>query len=356
MIQAAGAVVLIFINLIIYFLFGLILVPKKRKNAFSVTETVLAGFFFYYFLFDVFCIPIMLLFRPLSWLTYIWAAAVVIVSVISLSVSLGVLRRKNSDLMKYINDNRRILITVFIITCILAFVIIYNYQFTLDAAYYVANVTTSLETNTLNIYDPYTGDWQDHFEMRYFFAAFPLNDAVFCNIFKIHPLVWCKTTMAGVTVFLTNMVLFMTGKKLFKGDHLKCLMFVFFADLMNFFFITIFTTSTFLMTRTYEGKSLLANVVLPAVFYIYLKLFENEKDLGSWGLLFLAAIGSPVLSSSANMLMPAMIAVTILPLALVKKNWKIVPMSLICMLPGLALMLTYVAYVKGIFVFHTYPG
>ena len=356
MIQAAGAIVLIFFNLIIFFLFGLILVPKKKKNGFSVTETVLAGFFFYYFLFDVFCIPVMLLFRPLLWLTYIWGAVVILVSVISLLTSMGTLRKKFSDITKYLSRNFWILFTVFVITGILAFIIIYNYQFTLDAAYYVANVTTSLETDTLNIYDPYTGDWQDHFEMRYFFAAFPLNDAVFCNIFKIHPLVWCKTTMAGVTVFLTNMVLFMTGKKLFKDDHLKCLGFIFIADLMNFFFITIFTTSTFLLTRTYEGKSLLANVVLPAVFYIYLKLFENEKDFRSWALLFLAAIGSPVLSSSANMLMPAMIAVTILPLAFVKKNWKVVPVSLICMLPGLALMLTYVAYVKGIFVLHTYPG
>ncbi len=356
MIQATGAVFLIFFNLGLYFIFGCLITPKKKEKGFCVTETVLTGFFFYYFLFDVFCIPVMLLYRPLRVLTCIWGGVMGIVALLFILFSFKAVKEKLKSLHVYIRENLFLIAGTFILTCVLAFIVIYNYQFTLDAAYYVANVTTSLQTDTLNIYDPYTGDWQDHFEMRYFFAAFPLNDAVLCDIFRIHPLVWCKTTMAGVTVFLTNMVLFMTGKKLFGNNGKKILAFIFFADLMNFFFITIFTTSTFLLTRTYEGKSLLANVVLPAIFYIYLKLYEDVNDRRAWGMLFLTALGAPVLSSSSNMLIPAMTAVTILPLAVVKKNFKVVLRSAFCMLPGVALMLMYVAYVRGIFVIHTYPG
>ena len=358
MIKAASAALLIFFNLGLYFLFGLLITPGKKKKAgdVSVTEVILSGFFFYYFLFDLFCLPVMLLYRPLSVLTRLWAGVLIVVSVASMVLSRSFLKQKLSVLAGYLKKNLIPLLIILLITVALTLIIVLNYQFTLDAAYYVANVTTSLQTDTLNIYDPYTGDWQDHFEMRYFFAAFPLNDAVLCDIFNVHPLIWCKTTMAGVTVFLTNMVLFMTGRKLFKDDHFKTALFVFLADFMNFFFITIYTTSTFLLTRTYEGKSLLANVVLPSVFYIYIRLFEDESDRYSWGMLFLLAIGAPVLSSSANMLIPAMIAVTILPLALVKKNLKVVPRSLLCMLPGLILMLVYVAYVRGMFVIHTYPG
>ena len=355
MIIAAKAVLFMFLNLILYFLFGMLVTVKRRKDDFSVTEAVFTGFFLYYFLFTLFCIPVMLKWRPLSMLTRIWGAVMIAVCVISVIFSVRIFKKKFPKCIKYIAENKFFLLGIVLITVIQAFIIIYNYQFTLDAAYYVANVTTSIETDTLNIYDPYTGDWQDHFEMRYFFATFPLNDAVLCDILKIHPLIWCKSVMAGTSVILTNMVLFMIGKKLFLGDHKKILLFMFFSDIMDFFFITIFTTSTFLVTRTYEGKCLLANVVLPGMFYIYLKLFENTKDRHAWLMLLLVALGSPVLSSSSNMLVPAMIAVTILPLTVLKKDWTVTVKSVLCMLPGIIMLLTYAAYVKGMFVLYTYP-
>ncbi len=125
---------------------------------------------------------------------------------------------------------------------------------------------------------------------------------------------------------------------------------------MNFFFTTIFTPSVFLTTRTYEGKCLLANVVLPGIFYIYINILEDARKTENWLLLFLVAMGAPVLSSSSNMLIPAMIAITILPLSIIKKDLSIALKSFVCMIPGVILVLVYVAYVKGIFVIHTYPG
>ena len=355
MIRAGIAVLLMILNLILYFFFGMLVMPKKGDRRICVSEAVFAGFFLYYFLFALVCIPIMYKWRPLSMLTGIWGTAVPVICAVSFIVSFRSLKKNLPAFTEYLKKNLPYLAAFLVITVVMVIIVVCNYQFTLDAAYYVANVTTSLQTDTLNIYDPYTGAWQDHFEMRYFFAVFPLNDAVFCSIFKIHPLIWCKTTIAGDAIILTNLVLFMTGKRLFRGDHAKTLLFVLFADVMNFFFITIYTTSTFLLTRTYEGKSLLGNVVLPGVFYIYMRLSEDQKSLYNWGLLFLVAIGSPVLSSSSNMLIPAMIAVTIMPLCILKRDITVIFKSLVCMLPEVILMLTYVAYVKGKFVFYTYP-
>ncbi len=355
MILTGTAVLLIFFNLILYFLFGSAISAIGKKEAPSVTKAVFTGFFLYYLLFAVFCIPVMLKWRPMSLLTRIWTGVILIICIFSLVFCIRKYRVKLKGLSEYIRENRYSLLLIIALTAIEAFIIIYNYQFTLDAAYYVANVTTSLETDTLNIYDPYTGDWQDHFEMRYFFAVFPLNDAVMCDLFNIHPLIWCKTTMTGTAVVLTNMVLYMTGKKLFDGNMAKNTLFIAFAAVMNFFFITIFTPSDFLVTRTYEGKCLLANVVLPGVFYIYINILEDAKSKENWLLLLLVCLGSPVLSSSSNMLLPAMIGLTILPLCIIKKDITIAFKSLVCMLPGIALMLMYVAYVKGMFVLYTYP-
>lgn len=367
MIQAAAAVGLIALNFILYFLFGSVLTGAWRRNSkdaicadsgnksMSLTETVFAGLFFYYLLFALCCIPVMLRWRPLHVLTSIWLFVVIAAAVI------GAIRARKSFFMAYKRASdflcRHALAFLFIALLTVAFaaVVLFSYQFTLDASYYVGSVTTALRTDTVNMYDPFTGNWLDHYEMRYFFATFPMNDAVMCSLLHIHPLLWCKITMAGTAIIMTVMVLYMLGRRLFDTDMRKITVFILFAVIANFFMITIYTTSAFLTTRTYEGKCLLANVVLPGIFYIYMRLLEDVKDKRAWLLLFLVAIGSPVLSSSANMLVPAMIGVTILPLVVLRRDLTVIPKALVCMLPGIALTLIYILYVKNIVVFYTYP-
>lgn len=355
MIKVGIAVLMMFFNFILYFVFGSLITGRAKRTHFSVTGTVFAGFFLYYTLFTMCCIPVMLKWRPLSLLSNIWTGVCAAVLVAAVILSFRTWKKKALELALFLQDNLAFVLGMFIITAVESVIIIYNYQFTLDAAYYVANVTTSLQTDTMNIYDPYTGDWMDHFEMRYFFATYPMNDAVMCRIFGIHPLIWTKMTMTGTTVMLTNMMYYMTGNKLFHGEKDRIFLMTFFAGLMNFFFITIFTASNFLLTRTYEGKCILGNVVLPGVIYIYINMLEDTKKKSNWLLLFILCLGAPVLSSSSNMLLPAMIAVTLFPMAFIKKDWTVIPKSIVCMIPCVALLLMYVAYVKGMFVFYTYP-
>ncbi len=357
MLQAVFPVLLIAVNLILYFLFGAALCCSKRKEL-SLTRTLFAGLFFYYFLFSLCCIPVMLRWRPLHVLTSIWTAVVVTVTVIGVFRAFRAGKSFLDPIKKagaFLSEHLAAFLIIAAAAVGFAAVILCSYQFTLDASYYVGSVTTALQTDTVNMYDPFTGEWLDHYEMRYFFATFPMNDAVLCSLLNIHPLLWCKITMAGTAMAMTAVVLYMTGRQLFLSDMKKTALFIIFALTANFFMITIYTTSAFLTTRTYEGKCLLANVVIPGMIYIYLCLLQDSKDRGAWLLLFLISIGSPVLSSSANMLVPAMTGVTILPLALLRRDVTAAAKSFICMLPGVMLTLVYVLYVKNIVVFYTYP-
>lgn len=354
MIQAFAAVCLIAFNFILYFLFGSVLTAGKGKEM-SLTRTVFAGLFLYYLLFSICCIGVMIRWRPLHVLTAIW---IFVMTVVSLA---GIVRARHELLpavrkaAAFISEHAPGFILIGIITAAFAGVILFSYQFTLDASYYVGNATTAIRTDTINMYDPFTGDWLDHYEMRYFFATFSINDAVICSMLHLHPLIWCKITMAGTAIILTVMVLYMTGRKLFKEDVKKITLFIIFSLVADLFMITIYTTAAFLTTRTYEGKCLLANVVLPGILYIYICLLEDVKDRRAWLLLMLVALGSTALSSSSNMLVPAMIAVTIIPLALLRKDLWVLPKAAACMLPGMILTVIYIAYVKNILVFYTYP-
>ncbi len=354
MIQAFSAVCLIALNFILYFLFGSVLCASKEREM-SLTRTVFAGLFFYYILFTICCISVMLRWRPLHVLTDIWLFIMAVVclagAVRARHKALGAFRRAAA----FMAEHAFAFILIFITTAVFAAAVLISYQFTLDASYYVGNATTALQTDTINMYDPFTGEWLDHYEMRYFFATFTINDAVMCSLLHIHPLIWCKITMAGTAMIFTVMVLYMIARKLFGTDARKIATFILLSVAADFFMITIYTTAAFLTTRTYEGKCLLANVVLPGILYIYVCLLEDVKDRRQWLLLFLTALGASALSSSSNMLVPAMIAVTIIPLALLRKDPWVLPKALACMLPGIILTVIYIAYVKNIIVFYTYP-
>lgn len=343
------SVLLILLNIILYFLFGSLICRKVRTDGrLSLPVCLLAGFFLYYSLFTCFCVPIMYRWRPLSMLSAIWAVVIVVVSLLAVLLNIKKLRNIYLGL-----DSASILIAFVIITVVEAVIIVYAYQFTLDAAYYVANVGTSVETNMMNVYDPYTGDWQDHFQMRYFFATYPQLDAVMCYLFGIHPLLQTKIVMASVTVMMTNIVYLLIGKELFEKER-DVILFLVFATIAHFFFITIYTSSNFLITRTYEGKSILANVILPAIMYFYIRIKKDDRMIW-WGLLFLVCFGSTVVSNSSNMIVPAALFVFFAPLSVINRNWKIFAKSIICMVPSIVMLLVYVAYVKGLFVFYTYP-
>ena len=348
-------ILMILFNFILYFVIGSLITGRMKKTRFSVSLSVLAGFFLYYSLFTFFCIPVMYRWRPLSMLSRIWGAFVLALLVLSFVLNHKIWKKKGRELLHFVRTNKAFVAGLFLLVVIQTVVIVYAYQFTLDAAYYVANVATSLETDSLNIYDPYTGDWQDHFEMRYFFATYPMNDAVVCQIFKIHPLLQTKIIMSSIAVILTNMVYYMIARELFGKKRESVFFLMLFAGIIHFFFITIFTSSNFLITRSYEGKNLLGNVVLPGILYLYIRMLGRKKNTAEWVLLFLVCFGSTVLSSSSNMLVPAAMSVLMIPLAVFKRDWKVIPKYLVCILPCLIMLVVYVAYVKGMFVFYTYP-
>lgn len=360
------AIFLIIVNFILYFLFGMLIVGRMRSNDRSMPLAIISGFFLYYSLFTFFGVYLTYRWRPLSMLSHIWLGVALFVSLISIAINFRQIRDITQNCLKGICNNKMFSFGVVVITLITVVVVLLSYQFTLDAAYYVANVTTSVQTNSLNIYDPYTGDWQDHFEMRYFFATYPLQDAVMCYLTRVAALIQTKIIMATISIILSGMLYYMIGRELFGEKRKSIFLMMFFAELINFFFISIYTSSNFLLTRTYEGKSILGNVILPGLLYLYIKVLKAEKNGEKedkwWWLILLVSFGATVISNSSNMLVPATLGILFFPLAIMqfvgkktKKGVFTIAKMFLCMLPGIILTLVYVAYVKGMFVFYTYP-
>lgn len=341
-------------NFIIYLAFGSLITGRKRHREWSLSFTLIMGFFVYYSLFFFFCVPMMLRFQTLTSLAYLWLAVAAVVTVISAVLYGSSWYEKLKGLMGRVRK-APVFFGGLILLCLVQVVLVTGaYNFTLDATYYVGNVAASVQTDTMNIYDPYTGLWQDHFEMRYFFATYSMNDAVMCRLTGLHALIQTKTVMTVTVILLIQLVYYKIAEELFGDDHKAILIMQTLMAVVNFTFISIYTASNFMLTRTFEGKAIVGNVVLIFIFYLYLLLLKDHKPARTWWMLFIVCFGSMTISSSANMLVPATLSVLLLPLAFIKKDWKIIPKYVLCMLPCLVMALMYVAYVKGYFVLHTY--
>ena len=355
MLTAVGCIAAVIFNILIFFILGSMITGRFKERRFSGTLSVITGFFLYYILFDTVCIPITLLYRPLHLLAYIWAGILTVLIIISLILNLRKWRGFFAETAVFIKAHPAFVIFLGALMLTVSGVIIYCYQFTLDAAYYVGIASTSLFTDSIKIYDPYTGMWQDHFEMRYFFNNYAVNDAVMCYFTGLHPLVWTKTVMEAVVIILSFTVLYRLGRALFKEDLLRTGLFVFFSVFLCFFYSTIYTSSEFFITRTYEGKTILGSVVIPLILLVYIKLLEDHRDVFSWLLLLLISLGSIVLSNTSGMLFPAVLFVFMLPLFLIKKDPFILVRSAAVSLPCIISVVIYILYVKGYFVLYTMP-
>ena len=346
----------VILNILIYFAFGSLITGRLQKLRFSATLSVITGFFLYYVLFELLCIPLTLGFRPLHLLSRIWAAVIIILCLISAVIN----RKKWSGLFReacaFVRTHIPFCLFLLLLISAEIIVIVGCYQFTLDAAFYVGTANTSLATDSLNIYNPYTGMWQDHFEMRYFFANYAINDACMCYLTGLHPLVWTKTVMEAVVIILVNMVIYRTGSALYKGDTGKTAVFMFFAVFISFFYSTIYTAQEFFITRTYEGKTLLGSLVIPLILLVYIKLIDDHRYPFYWWLLLLMSVGSLVLSNSASMIFPAALGIFMLSLFFIKKDIGILIKTALVALPCVLSVLSYVLYVKGYYVIRTMPG
>lgn len=360
------AVIAVIVNLIIYLAFGSLFwsrtnnaksgrLKSETNSGASLILTMAVGFFAYYSLFAIVTLPIMLTYRPLSMLAGIWSVFVGVVVLLAAVMNGREIIWKTKETFSQMHTAP--IVTGVIVAIIVAQVVIVvmSYDFTLDAAYYVANVTTSVDTNMINVYDPFTGAWQDHYELRYAFATYSVNDAVICLLTGIPALVQTKTVMTSTVIILVNLVYLGIADSFFKGNAKRILIMMLAVTWMNFTFITIYTSSNFLVSRTYEGKAIVGNLTLILIFWLYARLVNGDKLQNYWLIMFAICFGSTTITSSANMLIPAELSVLFVPYIIRHKEMKMVPKYIIAMLPGIIMLLEYVLYVKGYFVVHTYP-
>lgn len=197
-----------------------------------------------------------------------------------------------------------------------------------DDAYYVVQSLLTDETDTLYRIRPYTG-LSTGMDLRHSLAVFPIWIAYVARISGIHATIIAHSVLPLVLIPVTYWIYLEIGKKLLRKDRHKLPVYMIFICIMQIFGnVSIYTNATFFLTRTWQGKSLLANIVLPAIVWLELWIFDSdnydkEYRIGLWILLVLTNFVAAMSSTASVFLAAMLIGVTGLVMGIREKNIQI---------------------------------
>lgn len=215
-----------------------------------------------------------------------------------------------------------------------------------DDAYYVVESVLADQTGVLNRIRPYTG-LSTNPDMRHALAAFPLWIAYVARMTGIHAAIVAHTVLPLVLIPLTYYVFFLIGRKLLGAYSVKLPIFMTLVSLMQIWGnSSIYTNATFFLTRTWQGKSVLANLILLVDFWLLLEIFDgfSAKRKGYWALLAVANVTAAMMTSMGAFLTALVIGITGIVAAIRFKSLSVLWKLALCCIPNviyLALLLFF---------------
>jgi hypothetical protein len=223
-----------------------------------------------------------------------------------------------------------------------------------DDAYYVVESVLAVQTDTMNTILPYTGG-STTLDIRHALAVITMWVAFIAKISGVHATILAHTLLPMFLIPFTYMIYIEIGRMLFRKDPNKLPMFMIIMAVFQLFGHTsISTTETFFLTRTWQGKSMLANVAIPLIIWLFLWIGEDlEREgrqklsginkLSPWILMILVNMASGIYSSMGVMLGTILIGACSLILMIRYKKLSIAFMGAATCIPNVIYLLMYLS-------------
>lgn len=172
-------------------------------------------------------------------------------------------------------------------------------------------------------------------------SPWPVWLALNGKVMGIHPAIAAHTILPVFLLLMSYAVYWLIGSRLFRGRRVSAALFTLFVALINLFFSgSANTQSEFTLARIWQGKAVVAAILVPAVFLAFLIAMEmrNGRCLFLFTLLDLAAC---LTTSSGLGILAVEIFVLVLYLLVSQRRWKQLYMLPVTVLPSLVYMLLY---------------
>lgn len=318
-------------------------IPFTEKKECSLSEAFINGYLILFTIMEVLALPMIFLKMPLHVLTATYgllSAGLAVAGIVFLKK-----KKSSSDLLKK-GENRPSLYFWATVFVIVLQVLICSLMAHMDAddCFYVATATTDVHTDTIFEVDPYTGREYRFFPKRYILSPFPVFLAVVSQLSGgLHPAVMAHMIFPAVFLVAAYVVQALLAKKWFSEERRARDMYLLLVVcLCGFSGYSVYNSGNFQMVRIWQGKALLAAVLLPCLIWLCISILLEEERKYSWNLLLAANISCCLLSSMGIILAPLLTGCFLLLSLFVRKDIKRVLTGFCCCLPPIALGIVFI--------------
>ena len=182
----------------------------------------------------------------------------------------------------------------------LLFVIIFLQHTDADDSRFVVNAVEIVRTNRMFLTDLITGQeleiWVGEL-VKDVTSPWAVYIAYYAKMTGIAVVIMAHSVLPVSLIFCALAVFWLLAQEFFGKNLSDKSLFMCFVILLNVYgYHSRYTAESFLLTRIWQGKAVLASVAIPAMYLICMWLYKNEKKYGYYILVAMINIGMCLLS------------------------------------------------------------
>ncbi|MBR3339411.1 MAG: hypothetical protein IKG19_05130 [Lachnospiraceae bacterium] len=196
-----------------------------------------------------------------------------------------------------------------------------------DDTRFVVNAMDMIENNTVFLTNPARGNeilnWYGELlkDVVSPYSVFPATIAYFTGMKAVTVF---HSVMPIILLVIISCLYYELAERFFRGRRDYKSLFVVFLWLVNIFgYYSVYGQETFMMTRLWQGKSIVAAVGVPAMIMLLLDVYNDSTDMTTYKLLFMTNASMCFFSGMGIILMLIMTACYGLVYAIDQKNYRI---------------------------------
>ncbi len=171
-----------------------------------------------------------------------------------------------------------------------------------DDARFVAEALEAVEKDTLLRHNPINGEFNGYpvgEQIKDLTAPWPAFIATVSSLTGTHPAIMAHTVFPILFIPLSYVVFSLVGKCFFGNDLKKRGLFLLFLSVIHIFsFETIFSAGYTLLTIIWQGRSAMAMIMLPLLWYILMRFLDKDKaGVRDFALVALACLANCLMSN-----------------------------------------------------------
>ena len=197
-----------------------------------------------------------------------------------------------------------LVLTLIILQLIFAF---YMQYLDGDDSFFVATSLTSQHTDTMYRFTPYYGA-NGGLDIRHALSPEPIFMAWLSEVSGIHVTIICHSYISILFLILMYCIYGQVGSQLFPLQRKNRWLFLLFLNIWYLFGnVSIYAAESFAYTRTWQGKAMFPNLMVPLLFLWLLYMAKNEMDVGEWSMLFVIILCTVFTTSTGIFTVPILL-------------------------------------------------